>query len=103
MKLIVAIPKVISDRNAALLMPAKYNNITVKIRNPSEKEVLNLMVLSENPLFLGFLSSMINQNPKSMLDAVKMPLMCSGLTETIGNHTMTETTTKAKKRQKPMI
>jgi hypothetical protein len=82
MKLPVAKRKVISDRRAELVKAVKYNNITVTIRSASEVERSNRTCGAKD---LGVLSSMMNQNPKSMLDAVKTPLMYSGLTEVLGN------------------
>jgi hypothetical protein len=95
MKLSVEMNKVISDRSAELLKAVKYSNITVKIRSPSEEKRLNLTCGTKN---LGFRSSMINQNPKSMLDAVKTPMVYSGLTEVLGNKTIPNNTMSTKER-----
>ena len=74
MKLIVATAKVISDRGAELFKASEYSNINVRTRNPSEEKEQNCTLRLKNPVFFGFLSSIINHNLKIMLEAVKTPL-----------------------------
>jgi hypothetical protein len=86
-KLIVPICNAILDHPTELNKASIYRKITVATRSPSEERKPTFTLRAWNGSPLDFFSIITNQNPKSMADAVKTPLIYSGLTGASGEKT----------------